>query len=142
MLKLLVDECLSPELVKLARSNGHPEATHVTWLGHRGRQDWNLIKVIVEGDYTFVTANSYDFRGPARTPGLSGHHAHVELHCGLICLTALRMDIHLQHELFEVALRELEADCDLVNLALEVMIEGDHIVARKYPIPRSGPYAR
>jgi hypothetical protein len=36
--KFLVDECLSPALVGIARKRGHGESTHVTWLGLRSRQ--------------------------------------------------------------------------------------------------------
>lgn len=39
-MKLLVDECLSPELAKIARGEGHSEASHIVWLGLAGRKDW------------------------------------------------------------------------------------------------------
>jgi predicted nuclease of predicted toxin-antitoxin system len=35
----LLDECLSPDLVSIARARGHGESTHVTWLGLRSRKD-------------------------------------------------------------------------------------------------------
>lgn len=31
-MKLLVDECLSPQLVKLARERGYGESSHVVWV--------------------------------------------------------------------------------------------------------------
>jgi hypothetical protein len=31
--KFLVDECLTPDLVAIARARGHSESMHVTWLG-------------------------------------------------------------------------------------------------------------
>lgn len=65
-MKFLVDECLSPEPTKLAHAKGHGESSHVVWLGYAGRRDWELTPVILEGDWTFVTKNSVDFRGPAK----------------------------------------------------------------------------
>ena len=63
-MKLLVDECLSEELTKLAQRRGHAEASHVAWIGKRGWKDWELKTVIIDGNWTFVTSNSIDFRGP------------------------------------------------------------------------------
>ena len=31
-MKLLIDECLSEELTKLAQNRGHPDASHVRWI--------------------------------------------------------------------------------------------------------------
>ena len=36
-MKLLIDECLSEELAKLARGRGHPESSHVRWIGKAGK---------------------------------------------------------------------------------------------------------
>ena len=62
-MKLLIDECLSPKLAKMAQELGY-EASHVVWLGMSGYKDWSLIPVILKDDWTFVTRNSVDFRGP------------------------------------------------------------------------------
>lgn len=51
-MKLLVDECLSPELVHMARERGHGESSHVVWIGHQGIKDWDLLKIVLEGDWT------------------------------------------------------------------------------------------
>jgi len=40
-MKFLVDECLSPELVKLAHDRGHGESSHVVWRNLQGKKDWN-----------------------------------------------------------------------------------------------------
>ena len=85
-MKFLVDECLSPELTKLAHAKGYGESSHVVWLGHAGRKDWELTLLILEGDWTFVTRNSVDFRGPAEKPGSKGQYAGVIIHAGLVCL--------------------------------------------------------
>ena len=67
-MSLLIDECLSPELAKMARSRGYPEASHVVWLGWGGMKDWELRPRILRDDWVFVTRNSYDFRGPVDAP--------------------------------------------------------------------------
>jgi hypothetical protein len=104
-MKLLIDECLSPELAKLAQSRGHGDSSHVVWLKKGG---WN-------GDWTFVTKNSIDFRGPSSSRGSKGQYADAALHAGLTCLKAPEgMDLDLQLELFELALDEV-GDGDLIN---------------------------
>ena len=85
-MRLLVDNCLTEELALVARERGHPEATHLRWLKKGDWKDWNLKEVIIGGDYTFVTTNSVDFRGPRSSKGYKGHHASFELHGGLVCL--------------------------------------------------------
>lgn len=120
-MKLLVDECLSQELAKLAQLRGHPEASHLIWIGKSGWKDWDLKRIILDGNWTFVTKNSIDFRGPAEAPGSKGQYADVALHAGLICLNGpIGMDLDLQLEMFGVALDELDRHDDLVNQLLEV----------------------
>lgn len=63
--KLLIDECLIPGVAALAWAAGH-EATCVRDRGWLGLKDHELIEHVVAGDYTLVTHNSKDFRGPAR----------------------------------------------------------------------------
>jgi hypothetical protein len=133
----LVDECLSPELTKLAQQKGY-EASHVVWLGRSGAKDWELRPLIIDGEWTFVTKNSVDFRGSAAHPGERGQYADVPLHAGLICLNGPEgMDLALQLELFEVALDELAIDPDLVNQVLEVTADDDDIHVLRYALPRS-----
>jgi hypothetical protein len=71
-MKFLVDECLSPELAKRGIQAGHGESSHITWLKLSGRKDWELKPIIIDGDWTFVTKNSVDFRGPRENPGSKG----------------------------------------------------------------------
>lgn len=123
-MKLLIDECLSEGLAHQARKRGHPDASHVRWIGKGGAKDWELTPVIVEGDWTFVTKNSVDFRGPADAQGTTGEYAGLNLHAGLICLNGpVGMDLDMQVELFEIALDALDEDGDLVNRVLEVTLE-------------------
>jgi Domain of unknown function (DUF5615) len=135
--KLLIDECLSPELTKLAYQRDHGESSHVVWLGHAGRKDWELKPIILDGDWTFVTKNAIDFRGSADRPGAKGQYAGVALHAGLICLgAASAMDLDLQLELFAVALDELAGDPDLVNQVLEVTVDtADELHVLRYALP-------
>lgn len=53
-MKFLIDECLSPELAKLAQNKGYWESSHVIWRGLGGKKDWELMPVILDGDWTFT----------------------------------------------------------------------------------------
>lgn len=138
-MKFLIDECLTPELALSARARGYGESSHVGWLGRAGTKDWQLLPFIVEGDWTFVTRNSYDFRGPADRPGSKGQYARTDIHAGLVCLNGPEggMGFARQCELFEIALDAIKENPDLINQVLEVTLEtvdGDAIVTR-YPLP-------
>ena len=135
-MSLLIDECLSPELAKMARVRGYPEASHVVWLGWGGMQDWELRPRILRDDWIFVTRNSYDFRGPIDAPGSRGQYAGIDLHAGLICLNGPPgTDLDMQKELFEQVLVELAANPDMVNQVLEVTLEEDEIHVLRYRMP-------
>jgi hypothetical protein len=137
-MKFLVDECLSPELTRRAHARGYGESSHVVWLGCGGWKDWALKSLIVDGDWTFVTKNSIDFRGPAPAPGSKGQYADVAIHAGLVCLNGPPgMDLDMQIELFEQALDELAAAADLVNQVLEVTMEADGLHVLRYRLPAS-----
>jgi hypothetical protein len=134
--RLLIDECLSPELVRLAIAAGHVESTCVRNRGWAGIKDWQLIEHIVANDYTLVTHNSVDFRGHG--PGnLGGEHVNQSIHAGLICLNSTHvMDMERQLDLFQLVLRELASMNDLVNQALEVFESEDGAVELEiYDIP-------
>lgn len=137
-MKFLIDECLSPELAKLALEKGHGETSHVVWMNLAGLKDWELKPIILDGDWTFVTKNSVDFRGPKDRPGNKGQYADVAIHAGLICLNGPPgMDLDMQIELFEQALVELDADDDLVNQVLEISLEDeDAFRVLRYALPR------
>lgn len=135
-MKLLIDECLSPELAQIARSRGHGESSHVVWLNKGGWKDWSLKQFILDGDWTFVTTNAVDFRGPASEPGSRGQYAEVAIHAGLICVNGFGgMNLDEQRALFEIALDEV-GDGDLVNQVLEVTLEDDGAVqVLRYALP-------
>lgn len=121
-MRLFIDECLSSELVHRAIARGYEETTSVVFRGLSGTQDWNLVPIVLAGDFTLVTKNSVDFRGAADQPGEKGLYRNIEIHPGLICLNGPRgMDLDMQLELFEVVLDEIERlNEDLVNKCLEV----------------------
>jgi Domain of unknown function (DUF5615) len=82
-LRLLIDECLSPDLVDLAVAAGHVQTTCLRGRGLLGTQDWTLIKHVLAEDYTLVTVNAQDFRGSGQdAPG--GLYATIEMHAGLV----------------------------------------------------------
>ena len=133
--KLLIDECLSPDLVRMARDAGHPESTCLRDRGWLGMKDWDLIRLVVAEDFTLVTHNSKDFRGGGSEPG--GWHAAQDIHAGLICLNAeMGLDLALQEQLFAIALDELAARGDLINQALEITaLESGEAEVEIYAIP-------
>jgi predicted nuclease of predicted toxin-antitoxin system len=98
--KFLVDECLSPGLATLARERGHPESTHVTWLGLTSAQDWTIARRAVDDSFVLVTNNAADF---------TALYGREELHAGLVCLNAAPgvMSLDLQRRLFLLAMAEL-----------------------------------
>ena len=127
-MKFLIDECLSPELAKLAREHGHPESTHVAWVGLAGAKDWTVARRAVDDGYVLATNNTIDF------VTLYGRE---ELHAGLVCLNAApgTNSLDLQSRLFLLAMAEL-GEVELYNEVLEVtaVATGDVEVSR-YPLP-------
>jgi hypothetical protein len=135
-MKFLIDECLSAELVHRAIDRGYGESSHVNWLGLSGYKDWSLKPVILNGDWTFVTRNAVDFRGPADRPGSKGQYADVAIHAGLVCLNGpTGMDLDMMIDLFEAALDELDPNADVVNQVLEITADGNDIHIRRYRLP-------
>lgn len=135
-MKFLIDECLSPELTKIAVNKGHGQSSHIVWLGRGGYKDWELKPIILDDDWTFVTKNSVDFRGPKDKPGTKGQYADVAIHAGLICLNGPPgMHLDMQIELFEQALVELDGDPDLVNQVLEITLDDDDLRVLRYALP-------
>jgi predicted nuclease of predicted toxin-antitoxin system len=126
--KFLIDECLSPELVALARRRGHAESTHVTWLGLRSRKDWSIVRRAVDHGYVLVTNNTTDFK---LLLGREGVHA------GLICINVAPglMSLDVQARLFALALERL-GDSEPINELLEVSLLPDRSVRiARYDLP-------
>jgi hypothetical protein len=136
--KFLIDECLSLDLVEVAGSRGFVESSHVVWMGKAGWKDWELKAFILDGDWTFVTRNSVDFRGPADNPGTRGQFADVPLHAGLICINGPDgMTGEVQCELFEAVPDEIGNVQHLLNEVVEVDLESldGEFTIHRYPMP-------
>ncbi|HEX8401940.1 MAG TPA: DUF5615 family PIN-like protein [Allosphingosinicella sp.] len=138
MTKFLIDNCLTPALAKLARDRGHEDATHLEWRHRSDWKDWNVTDMAIDGDWTLVTRNSVDFRGPAKAPGTNGEYSKRVLHAGLICLNGPSgMDLDMQIDLFRTALDALAKNEDLVNQCLEVtMDETGAVRILRYELPK------
>ena len=119
-MKFLVDECLSPDLVAIARDRGFSLSMHVTWLGLTSRKDWTIVRRAVKDGYVLVTNNSTDF-----TP-LVGRQ---DVHAGLVCLSVPPelMSLEVQKALFEYILDELAGE-EPVNEVVEIVLTVDRTV--------------
>ena len=127
-MKFLIDECLSPELVAIARARGHGESTHVTWLGMRSRKDWSIVHRAVADGYVLVTNNATDFRA------LFGRE---EVHAGLVCINmaASLMSLEVQRRLFALALDRLGGR-EPINELLEITLNERKVVhVERYDFP-------
>lgn len=123
--RFLIDENLSPKLVEPAHARGY-EAMHVNHLGLRTEKDWDLLRVVAEGDWVLVINNAIEFRGRYRR---------IELHPGVVFLVPAVRGTK-QVRLFEAALDHVTQQRNLVNRALDVTFgrEGEPIVAA-YDLP-------
>ena len=119
-MKFLVDECLTTDLVAMARARGHGESMHVTWLGLRSRRDWTIVRRAIAGGYVLVTNNTTDFTALLRRE---------EVHVGLVCLNVAHglMSLEVQKRLFALALERLD-DSEPINEMLEITLAEDRSV--------------
>jgi predicted nuclease of predicted toxin-antitoxin system len=122
--KLLIDECLHTSLVTIAHSAGHT-AEHVVHRGLGGLKDWQLIRVIREQEYTFVTNNRSDF------VTLHGKEA---LHAGVIVIIPNVVPAQ-QRELFKAALFHIGSR-DLTNTVVEARFSRGRVECSEYELPR------
>jgi predicted nuclease of predicted toxin-antitoxin system len=126
--KFLVDECLSPDLVAMARGRGHGESTHVTWLGLRSRKDWSIVRRAIADGYVLVTNNATDFRSLLWRE---------KIHAGLVCINVAPglMSLDVQKRLFALALDRLR-DHEPINELLEITLdEHKAIHVERYGFP-------
>lgn len=124
LIRFLIDECLTPELLAEAYAQGF-EAHHVNTLGLGRATDRALMVEIVAGDFTFVTNNRRDF---LRLYLLS------DVHAGLLIIVP-SVNIDRQAELFNAALDAIiAAGGDLTSELVEVEADGTVTITR-YPSP-------
>ncbi len=123
--RFLIDENLSPALVEPARQRGF-EAMHVNHLGLRTETDWDLLKVIAEQDWVFVTNNAIEFRGRYRE---------IELHPGVVfLLPAVRRAEQVC--LFKAALDHIGARGDMVNRTADITFDLNRVaIVTAYDLP-------
>jgi predicted nuclease of predicted toxin-antitoxin system len=119
--RLLIDECLSPALVRLAQQSGH-EAYHLAHVGKAGSADWQIVEWALARDMVLVTNNASDFRRL---------YAAQELHPGLVIIVP-NVGRETQFRLFRAALARLLGIGELVNKALEVDLRGDDLIFDEY----------
>ena len=125
-MKALIDECLHTSLVEAAHAAGHA-ADHVTYVGLGGAKDWQLMSVILEQDYTFVTNNRSDFLS------LYGKES---LHAGLIVIVPNVVPSE-QRRIFEAILQHI-GQREIVNAVIEADYDGTQIRCSEYiwPTPK------
>jgi hypothetical protein len=68
---------MSTHIIDRTSTCGDQIADHVNYLGLGSSKDWELMKLIVEQDYTFVTNNRTDFLAL---------YQRVSLHAGLVII--------------------------------------------------------
>jgi predicted nuclease of predicted toxin-antitoxin system len=126
--KFLIDECLSPELVAIARARGHGESTHITWLGMRSRKDRSIVHRAVKDGYVLVASNATDFRA------LLGRE---DVHAGLVCINVAAglMSLNVHKRLFALALDRL-GDHEPINELLGITLDEHRVVhVERYGFP-------
>src|SRR4029077_15833736 len=124
VVRFLIDECLSVDLVTVAGESGH-EAQHIAHVGRAGWKDWNVVLYASDGDFVFVTNNASDFRQL---------YAAQPLHAGLVILIPA-VNRTVQQKLFRAALDELALIGEPVNRVLEVDLDGEEVTLTLYHLP-------
>jgi predicted nuclease of predicted toxin-antitoxin system len=123
-MRFLIDECLSTDLVSVARQAGY-DAQHVAHVGKAGWKDWNVTRHAADGDFVLVTNNASDFRRLYETQAL---------HAGLVIIIP-NVNRAIQRQLFRGALDELITFGEPINRVLEVDIDGDDVTFNFYELP-------
>lgn len=127
MIQFLIDENLSPQLVKTAQAFGYA-AYHVAHRGWSALTDPQVLRRVLAENLTIVTNNWDDFR-----PML----ARTEVHPGIVVILP-NVRRERQVELFTVALeaiRDHDPPLDMVNTVLEVHADGTVVM---YALPDNG----
>ena len=127
-MRFLIDECLTPQLVAVAREAGH-EARHIVHIGRAGWNDWGAARYAIAEDLVLVTNNAADYRRL---------YAAEPLHPGLVILIP-NVRRPLQRRLFRGALDQLAIIGEPVNQVLEVDFAGGEVVYAFYDLPTNEP---
>ena len=124
-MKFLIDECLHTSLCDLAHSEDYL-ADHVVFLGLGGSRDWDLVRFVIEHDFTFVTNNRSDFIALYRR---------VKVHAGLVVIVP-NVVPERQRLLFAAVLKHV-AHREMVNTLIEADFDGDPVRCVEYVFPRT-----
>ena len=123
-MKWLIDECLHVSLVALAHGRGQV-ADHVNYLGLGSSKDWELMEIVIERDYTFVTNNRFDFLTLYKKEAF---------HAGLVVIVP-NVTPARQRELFNAVLDHVGTH-ELINTVIEVNFVRQQIECVEYAHPK------
>jgi predicted nuclease of predicted toxin-antitoxin system len=131
-MKFLIDECLSPTLVRLGHELGH-ETSSVHHLGMLAEKDWQLAAFAIQHGWTLITHNVKDFRGQKGQPGFITQAA---LHPGLIALTAIPIHRQAMEIIVKAGMQYALLLGDLINQVIEVHLEMNSLslLQREFPV--------
>jgi predicted nuclease of predicted toxin-antitoxin system len=119
--KFLFDENLSSKICPIARRRGL-WAMHVNELGLMGAPDWQLIREIRSGDWTFVTNNGKDFLELLKKENI---------HAGLIIIVP-SVPVLQQRRLFRIILNNILSHPDLINKVVKIS-SNEHVTIEDWP---------
>jgi predicted nuclease of predicted toxin-antitoxin system len=120
--RFLIDECVHTSLIELAHRHGNL-ADHVNYLGLGGSGDDELMAIVIERDYTFVTNNRSDFLK------LFGKES---IHAGLVVIVP-NVSPTIQRELFDAVLEHVGSR-QLINSVIEVNFGDERIECAEYTL--------
>ncbi len=123
-MKWLIDECLHVSLVALAHGRGQV-ADHVNYLGLGSSKDWELMEIVIERDYTFVTNNRFDFLTLYKKEAF---------HAGLVVIVPNVTPVR-QRALFNAVLDHVGSH-ELINTVIEVNFVRQQIECVEYAHPK------
>lgn len=121
--RFLFDECLTADLVAVARNFGHI-ASHVRYINRLGASDQDVTRWAIEHDHAVVTNNRRDYLRIYRD---------LDLHPGLVVIVP-NVSPPRQCHLFDLALLAIETEADLINRLVEVAEDGI-VTISDYPPP-------
>ncbi len=124
-MKWLIDECLHVSLSALAHARGQV-ADHLNYLGLGSSKDWELMEIVIERDYTFVTNNRFDFLTLYRKEAF---------HAGLVVIVP-NVTPARQRELCNAVLDHVGSN-ELINTVIEVNFVRQQIECVEYPYPKN-----
>ncbi len=113
VIRLHIDECLTPDLVDVARARWI-EANHVSRVGRAGAQDWQVVNFAITTDHDLVTNNARDFRRLYRR---------TDVHPRLVIMIPQGRAAD-QISLFRKVLDYIESHPDIVNRLVEIDHDG------------------